>query len=58
LVSVDHAQCSPEELANRLRHNQPPVIARVERGRLLLDLRTVLDEGEENQIVRAFEQLG
>jgi L-seryl-tRNA(Ser) seleniumtransferase len=57
LVSVDHAQCSAEELANRLRHNQPPVIARVERGRLLLDLRTVLDEQEEDEIVRAFEKM-
>jgi L-seryl-tRNA(Ser) seleniumtransferase len=57
LVSVDHRHYSVEELASRLRRNQPPVIARVERDRLQLDLRTVLDEKEESQIVRAFEQL-
>jgi hypothetical protein len=54
---VDQRHCSAEELACRLRRSRPSVIARVERDRLLLDLRTVLDEKEENQIVRAFEQL-
>lgn len=58
LVSLEHAHSSAEEMARRLRRNRPPVIARVERDRLMLDLRTVLDEDEENQIVRAFEQLG
>jgi L-seryl-tRNA(Ser) seleniumtransferase len=57
LVSLDHARCSAEEMACRLRRNRPPVIARVERDRLLLDLRTVLDEREEDEIMRAFEQL-
>ncbi|HXJ94119.1 MAG TPA: L-seryl-tRNA(Sec) selenium transferase [Terriglobia bacterium] len=57
LVSVEHLRCSAQEVACRLRHNRPPVIARVERDRLLLDLRTVLDDDEEEQIVRAFGQL-
>jgi L-seryl-tRNA(Ser) seleniumtransferase len=57
LVSVEHPHWSAQEVACRLRRNRPPVIARVERDRLLLDLRTVLDDAEEDQIVRAFEQL-
>jgi len=36
----------------KLRANDPPIIARVERGRVLLDLRTVLPE-EEDEIVQA-----
>jgi len=36
---------SPDGLAERLRAQEPPVIARIEGGRLLLDPRTVLPEG-------------
>jgi len=32
------------ELADRLRHGDPPVLARVQEGRLLLDMRAVRDE--------------
>jgi L-seryl-tRNA(Ser) seleniumtransferase len=39
-----------------LRKNDPPIIARVEEGKVLLDLRTVLP-GQEDVVVRAFEQL-
>ena len=39
-------------LEKRLRLNSPPIIARVERNRLVLDLRTVLPE-EEEELVRA-----
>jgi L-seryl-tRNA(Ser) seleniumtransferase len=39
------------ELAERMRHADVPVIARVERGRLLLDPRTVL-EGEEEALMK------
>jgi L-seryl-tRNA(Ser) seleniumtransferase len=31
-----------DDLARRLRHADPPVIARVEEGRVLVDLRAVL----------------
>ena len=41
LVAVACEGLSPDELAARLRTCDPPVIARVEDGRLLLDLRTV-----------------
>jgi L-seryl-tRNA(Ser) seleniumtransferase len=35
---------SPDALAAALRHADPPIVARIEDGRLLLDLRTVLPE--------------
>jgi L-seryl-tRNA(Ser) seleniumtransferase len=57
LVAVRHARQSARELAERLRRNRPPVIARVERDRVLLDLRTVLDSIEENEIGYAFERI-
>ena len=41
----------------RLRSSQPPVIARIEDDRLLLDLRTVFPE-EEEELRRALENLG
>lgn len=39
-----------ESSARRLRHGAPPVVARVEGGRLLLDLRTVLPEQDAQAI--------
>jgi L-seryl-tRNA(Ser) seleniumtransferase len=33
-----------DELATRLRASDPPIIARVDEGRVLLDLRTVFPE--------------
>lgn len=56
LVAVQHSRLSAQELEAALRRNHPPVIARVERDRLLLDLRTVFDE-QEAEILRAFERL-
>jgi L-seryl-tRNA(Ser) seleniumtransferase len=38
---------SADELASRLRGSEPPIIARVEDGRVLLDLRTVFPEQDE-----------
>jgi L-seryl-tRNA(Ser) seleniumtransferase len=38
---------SPDELARRLRHAATPVVGRIADGRLLLDVRTVLEEQEE-----------
>jgi L-seryl-tRNA(Ser) seleniumtransferase len=35
---------SADELAARLRSSDPPIIARVDEGRVLLDLRTVFPE--------------
>jgi L-seryl-tRNA(Ser) seleniumtransferase len=38
---------SADELSTRLRSSNPPIIARVEDGRVLLDLRTVFPEQDE-----------
>jgi L-seryl-tRNA(Ser) seleniumtransferase len=45
---------STDELACRLRTGQPPVISRVEKDVVLIDLRTVLP-GDEADLVRAIE---
>jgi L-seryl-tRNA(Ser) seleniumtransferase len=44
LVALTHADLSADELAARLRQSDPPVVARVEDGRVLLDLRTVFPD--------------
>ena len=41
LLAVNAASLSADELVERLRTSDPPVVARVEQGRVLLDLRTV-----------------
>jgi L-seryl-tRNA(Ser) seleniumtransferase len=46
LVAVEHAGLSTTELERLLRAGSPPVIARVEDDRLLIDLRTVFREQE------------
>jgi L-seryl-tRNA(Ser) seleniumtransferase len=56
LVAVRHQRHGPEPLEEMLRRGSPPVIARVDRDRLLLDLRTVFEEQDE-QISRAFDRL-
>lgn len=45
-----------EEAARRLRLGAPPVVARIERDRLLLDLRTVFPE-EEPELIAALQAL-
>jgi len=42
-VAVSHARVRVEELEARLRKGDPPVVGRIARGRLLLDMRTVRD---------------
>jgi len=56
LVAVTHARHSAQELEGFLRRNSPPIVARVERDRVLLDLRTVFEDQDE-EIARAFERL-
>jgi L-seryl-tRNA(Ser) seleniumtransferase len=53
LLAVTAESLSADELATHLRHNNPPIVTRVEEGRVLLDLRTVLSPAEEAQIVQA-----
>jgi L-seryl-tRNA(Ser) seleniumtransferase len=44
---VTCADFSADELSTRLRQSDPPIIARVEEGRVLMDLRTVFPEQDE-----------
>ena len=44
LLEVRSGTLSARALEERLRRHDPPVISRIERGRVLLDLRTVLEE--------------
>ncbi|MFI5113443.1 MAG: aminotransferase class V-fold PLP-dependent enzyme, partial [Terriglobales bacterium] len=44
LIALTHAAFSADQLSARLRTSDPPIIARVEEGRVLLDLRTVFPE--------------
>jgi L-seryl-tRNA(Ser) seleniumtransferase len=53
LLAITAQSFSADELATRLRRNDPPIVTRVEEGRVLLDLRTVLGAEEETGIVRA-----
>ncbi|MGB8130752.1 MAG: L-seryl-tRNA(Sec) selenium transferase [Candidatus Angelobacter sp.] len=53
LLAVTADSLSADEVAASLRRNDPPIVARVEEGRVLLDLRTVLSPADEAQIVRA-----
>jgi L-seryl-tRNA(Ser) seleniumtransferase len=48
LIAITHADLSADELNTRLRAHPPPIIARVEDGRVLLDLRTVFPEQDAN----------
>jgi len=49
LLALTHRELSADELCSRLRQGDPPVIARVDEGRVLLDLRTVFPE-QDRQI--------
>jgi len=51
LLALSCADLSADELARRLRTFDPPIVARVEDGRVLLDLRTVFAEQDETIIV-------
>jgi L-seryl-tRNA(Ser) seleniumtransferase len=44
LIALTHAKRSADELSAHLRSNTPPIITRVEEGRVLFDLRTVFPE--------------
>src|SRR5208283_2308173 len=48
LIALTHADLSADEINARLRASTPPVIARVEEGRVLLDLRTVFPDQDAN----------
>ena len=56
LIALSHAAWSAAALEARLRQSHPPVIARIEHDRVLLDLRTVLPEQDE-AVVRALMEI-
>jgi L-seryl-tRNA(Ser) seleniumtransferase len=47
LLAVTCEGLSADECAARLRAGEPPIVARVEEGRVLLDLRTMFAEQDE-----------
>jgi L-seryl-tRNA(Ser) seleniumtransferase len=47
LLAVSSKHVTASELAARLRAWAPPIVPRVEQGRVLLDLRTVFPEQDE-----------
>jgi L-seryl-tRNA(Ser) seleniumtransferase len=56
LIALAHAELSADELCTRLRSSDPPVIARAEEGRVLLDLRTVFPE-QDGALLTAISSL-
>jgi L-seryl-tRNA(Ser) seleniumtransferase len=52
LLAITAESLSADEVSARLRAHNPPVIARVEEGRVLLDLRTVFDQ-EHLEVIKA-----
>jgi len=56
LLAVSCADMSADELAARLRRSDPPIIGRVEEGRVLLDLRTVFKE-QDAEIAAALARI-
>ncbi|HLJ88774.1 MAG TPA: L-seryl-tRNA(Sec) selenium transferase [Candidatus Angelobacter sp.] len=56
LLAITADGLSAEEIASRLRCGHPPIVARVEEGRVLLDLRTVAEQ-EEPALVNALMHL-
>ena len=56
LLAVSCGDLSADQLAETLRRSAPPIIARVEEGRVLLDLRTVFLE-QDDLIARALNRI-
>ncbi len=54
LIALGHPSISALEIEKRLRSSNPPIIARIEEQRVLLDLRTTSPQ-EENDILTALE---
>jgi L-seryl-tRNA(Ser) seleniumtransferase len=55
-LAISHQDLSTDEVATRLRGSDPPIVARVEEGHVLLDLRTVFPEQDE-ALVKALQVL-
>jgi L-seryl-tRNA(Ser) seleniumtransferase len=53
VVRLRHGRFGAEKLAAELRRFEPPIVTRIQDGRVLIDPRT-LQAGEADEIVRAF----
>jgi L-seryl-tRNA(Ser) seleniumtransferase len=56
LLAITCDGVSADELSAKLRAGDPPIIARVEEGRVLLDLRTVFPE-QDDAVVKTLKQV-
>lgn len=56
LICVSHPRLSAQALESELRGNDPPIIARIDREQLVLDLRTVFGS-QEGKIVEALHRI-
>jgi len=56
LLAVNCEGRSADELSARLRASDPPIVARVEEGRVLLDLRTVFPE-QDRSVIAALREI-
>lgn len=56
LLAITRDGLSADEISARLRASQPPIVARVEEGRVLLDLRTVFPE-QDAAVIAALSAL-
>jgi L-seryl-tRNA(Ser) seleniumtransferase len=57
LIAITSASESADALLARLRRTEPPVIARIDEDRVVLDLRTVLPE-EDDILTQLLGELG
>lgn len=58
LIALTHSRLSAEAIEEALRRSNPPVIARIAEGKVLLDLRTVAEDEEAEllQAIGVFQQ--
>ena len=56
-VTLNFPNLSDTELERRLRSSNPPVIARIENGRVILDFRTIFP-GEEDTLLEILRKVG
>lgn len=53
VIAVSHSTMSADDIETKFRYSNPPIIVRIEKDLVLIDLRTV-SEKDENEIIRAF----
>ena len=56
LVAMRSKSLKPDEIATRLRHATPSVFTRIQKDRVLVDPRTILD-GEEDTLIKALVEV-